>query len=289
MSTENENPRPNKFAEGTVAGERKTCTVNGAEFAFRWCPAGSFTMPIRQEWFFDNEGQYCVTLTKGFWMQETPVTQKQWQAVMGNNPSKFNSALGFNGNDVKMDVVTIMGARVKIPVPSDEQSAFSSEDYPVENVSWFDCQAFCQKCAELGLPVKLPTEAQWEYACRAGNADYYTGRLSEMAWHRFNSGDKTHRVGTKEPNAWGLYDMFGNVWEWCQDLYDDRGCLHDPDDNVTDPTGHSGFWTERLLRGGCYNKVVDCYEDIEGCLTDTYNAADPSARSSSFGFRVVML
>ena len=113
----------------TGAGERKTAVVNGVLFAFRWCPAGTFMMgsPISQARRKGAEEPHLVTLSKGFWMMETEVTQKQWEAVMGNNPS------GFKGDDL-----------------------------PVENVSWYDCQEFCKKCSELGLPVKLPTEAQRE-------------------------------------------------------------------------------------------------------------------------------
>ena len=287
MSIENENSLPDKYSEGTAAGERKTSTINGAEFAFRWQPAGSFMMPIREEYYFSNEGEYCITLTKGFWRLETPVTQRQWQAVMGNNPSKFNSDLGFNGNDVPLKEVSVMGSRIMVPVESNDQNSFNSEDYPVENVSWFDCQAFCQKCAELGLPVALPTEAQWEYACRAGNWDYYTGNLSVMAWHKFNSGDKTHCVAKKEPNAWGLYDMFGNVWEWCQDWYEENGSIYDQDDNVTDPTGPSEGYG-RLLRGGSFANVVTGFDSPEQCLSETYNSADPEQRSRTFGFRVII-
>ncbi|MBR5161947.1 MAG: caspase family protein, partial [Thermoguttaceae bacterium] len=106
------------------AGERQVKIVNGVEFAFRWCPPGKFKM---------GDDKHEVTLTKGFWMMETEVTQKQWKAVMGSNPSKFKG-----------------------------------DDLPVETVLWNDCQDFCEECTQFGLPVQLPTEAQWEYACRAG-------------------------------------------------------------------------------------------------------------------------
>ena len=163
-----------ELKSGQTAGERKVVTVNGVEFAFRWCPAGTFTMgaPTSEEGLY-NETQHEVTLTKGFWMLETEVTQKQWKAVMGTNPSFFKG-----------------------------------DDLPVESVSWNDCQEFCEKTG-----LQLPTEAQWEYACRAGTTDAYAGNLDEMAWYYSNSGNKTHPVGTKKPNAWGLYDMHGNVWE----------------------------------------------------------------------------
>ncbi|MBR6436447.1 MAG: SUMF1/EgtB/PvdO family nonheme iron enzyme, partial [Thermoguttaceae bacterium] len=168
---------------GTKAGERKTVTVNGVEFAFRWAPAGTFTMgsPESEKGRDDRETLHQVTLTKGFWIMETQVTQKQWKAIMGNSPSQNI------GNDL-----------------------------PVENVSWYDCQDFCKKCTQLDLPVQLPTEAQWEYACRADSTTAYF-------WGNALNGDKancdgnypcgtttkgkyigkTTPVGSYEANSWG--------------------------------------------------------------------------------------
>ena len=225
---------------GDNAGERKTYNVNGVEFAFRWCPAGTFTMgsPTSELGRYSNETQHRVTLTKGFWMMETQVTQKQWKAVMGSNLSNFKG-----------------------------------DDLPVEKVSWNDCQEFCKKCTQLGLPVQLPTEAQWEYACRAGTTGAYAGNLADMAWYSSNSG--THPVGTKKPNAWGLYDMHGNVWEWCADWYGDY-----PSGSVTDPTGPSSG-SNRVLRGGCWIIYAPfCRSAYRGNL-------DPGNRGDGLGFRVV--
>lgn len=152
-----------------------------------------------------------VTLTEGFWMAQTEVTQKQWQSVMDDNPS-LNK-----GNDL-----------------------------PVENVSWNDCQEFCRKCREAGVDLRLPTEAEWEYACRAGSTGAYggTGRMSTMGWYAANSRKEPHPVGQQTSNAWGLYDMHGNVWEWCADWY---GAY--PEGNVINPTG-ADFGDCRVLRGG---------------------------------------
>ena len=212
------------------AGEVKTLTLpGGAEMRFRWCPAGTFTMgsPESEDGRDGDETQHQVTLTRGFWLGETPVTQKQWKSVMGDNPSVFKGA-----------------------------------NLPVEEVSWNDCQEFIQKVnAALNCGARLPTEAEWEYACRAGTSGAYggTGELDELGWYDKNSGDKTHPVGQKKPNAWGLYDMHGNVWEWCSDWYGDY-----PSGSVTDPTGPSSG-SSRVLRGGSWGcNARDCRSASRG-------------------------
>ncbi|MDO4575234.1 MAG: formylglycine-generating enzyme family protein [Planctomycetia bacterium] len=184
-------------SEGRMAGERMVKTAYGVEFAFRWCPAGCFMMgsPSSELGRDDDETQHRVTLTKGFWMLETEVTQAMWESVMGDNPSYFKGS-----------------------------------NLPVEKVSWDDCQKFCQKLRSQGLNVQLPTEAQWEYACRAGtttpfsfgstlngdkancDGNYPYGASTEGTYLK-----KTAPVGSYSPNAWGLYDMHGNVYEWCAD------------------------------------------------------------------------
>ncbi|MBI2930134.1 MAG: formylglycine-generating enzyme family protein, partial [Planctomycetes bacterium] len=161
--------------------------------------------------------------TKDYWMQTTETTQGQWEAVMGKNPSNFKGA-----------------------------------DLPVENVSWDDCQEFLKKLNEKvkdqlkGKSTRLPTEAEWEYACRAGSKGEWgfgddEKELGEYAWYAKNSDDKTHAVGQKKANAWGLYDMHGNVWEWCEDWYGEKY----PSEAVTDPTGPAKG-NARCLRGGCW-------------------------------------
>jgi len=214
------------------AGETEIVTLpGGAEMEMVWCPPGAFLMGY-------DGSQHQVTLTKGFWMSKTEVTQAQWKSVMENNPSYFKG-----------------------------------DDLPVESVSWDDCQKFCQKTG-----LQLPTEAQWEYACRAGSTGKYagTGNLDEMGWYSGNSGQKTHPVGTKQPNAWGLYDMHGNVWEWCADWYGDY-----PSGAVTDPEGSSSG-SARVERGGCW------YSTAGDCSSSNRNFNFPSfANSSSHGFRLV--
>ena len=187
----------------------------------RWIGPGSFKMgsPEDEEGRFDSEGpQHKVTLTKGYWLFDTPVTQDLWEAVMGNNPSYFQNP-----------------------------------ECPVEQISWEMAQEFLNKINEriAGLELSLPTEAQWEYACRAGtDTRYYFGdaeaKLDDYAWYDKNSDGKTHPVGQKTANPWGLYDMHGNVWEWCHD--DMRNYK---DTAETDPTG-SLESKRRALRGGSW-------------------------------------
>ena len=184
------------------------------------CPAGTFTMgsPASEAGRKENETQHLVTLTKPFWLGKHEVTQAQWQALMGNNPSQLKAA-----------------------------------DLPVERISWNDADAFCRKltAGEAGrIPAdyeyRLPTEAEWEYACRAGNAGPYanSGRPDDMGWSKENSEATTHPGGQKQPNAWGLHDMHGNVWEWCQDWSADY-----PGDAAIDPVGPAtGVF--RVIRGG---------------------------------------
>jgi formylglycine-generating enzyme required for sulfatase activity len=210
--------------EGTRAGERTTVRAGGREVALRWCPAGTFTMGspaglFREEFMrHDDETQHRVTLTLGFWMAETEVTQGLWKGVMGDNPAHFKYG----------------------------------DEYPVESVTWRWCQTFVQalndRWPQDGMRWALPTEAQWEYACRAGSTGPYagSGKLDEMGWYENNSGRQTHPVGQKKPNAWGLHDMHGNVWEWCADWY---GAY--PSGSVTDPTGPSQG-SGRVQRGGSW-------------------------------------
>ncbi|HRR07158.1 MAG TPA: bifunctional serine/threonine-protein kinase/formylglycine-generating enzyme family protein [Rhodothermales bacterium] len=167
------------------AGDRQVLTIKGVEFAFRYCPPGSFRMGDDASSWDDEKPAHAVEIQEGFWMGETPVTQAQWVALMGSNPSYF-----------------------------------SGENRPVEQVSWEDCQAYCAQLNGLGVGVfRLPLEEEWEYACRAGSSTrYYFGddekALEDHAWYGANSGGATHPVGEKLPNAWGLVDMHGNVWEW---------------------------------------------------------------------------
>ena len=216
------------------AGDRDVVTINGVEFAFRWCPPGTFMMgsPESEAGRENNETQHQVTLTKGFWMMETEVTQKQWKAVMGYNPSRLKS-----------------------------------DGRPVESVSWNNCQDFCRKTG-----LHLPTEAQWEYACRAGTTGPYAGNLNEMAWY---GGKGRHTVRSKKPNAWGLYDMHGNVWEWCQDKYGSY-----PKESVTDPIDTSSVaWRVRRSGGGSLS--------ASKCRSASRGGREPNCHNNYTGFRCI--
>ena len=221
--------------------DRIVKVVNGVEFAFRYCPAGKFVMgsPESEVGRNKDEKQHEVTLSKGFWIMESEVTQRQWQAVMGNNPSKNKG-----------------------------------DDLPVEQVSWNDCQEFCKKCVDLGFAFQLPTEAQWEYACRAGTTGAFADDLDAMAWHDINSEGVTHPVGMKMSNDWDLYDMHGNVWEWCLDWKADY-----PGGSVTDPVSSSG--TQRVYRGGGWS------DGAWRCRSACRIGAAADYRDPSLGFRCV--
>ena len=231
-----------------MAGPKKNLAVDlggGVKLEFVLIRPGTFMMGDE-----DNKPIHKVTLTKPFYIGKYEVTQEQWQAVAGDNPSHFKE-----GEDA--------GKR------------------PVENVSWEDINSkFLPKLAERmpkGLMARLPTEAEWEYACRAGTTGDYAGEFDAMAWNDHNSENTTHPVGQKKANAWGLYDMYGNVWEWCADWYGDYSS-----EAVTDPMGSSSD-SDRALRGGCWFVLAE-----KNCRsTLRYNCARAN-RGSSVGFRLVL-
>ena len=256
----------------------KTFTVNGVSFKMIRVPAGEFMMgsPSNESGRYDNETQHRVRITKDYWLGETEVTQGLWKVVMGSNPSSFSSC---------------------------------GDDCPVEQVSWNDCQEFIMRLNSMvsGGGFRLPTEAEWEYAARAGTTTaIYTGsmrilgdnnspELDPIAWYGGNScvsysggydcsgwsGKQyscsscgTNPVAKKKPNSWGLYDMIGNVWEWCEDWYGDY-----PSGSVTDPAGASSG-SGRVLRGGGWGG------NAGGCRSADRGRDDPGNRYSIFGFRL---
>jgi formylglycine-generating enzyme required for sulfatase activity len=238
------------------AAEKNHTNSIGMEFVL--IPAGSFLMGTdknyveAEEYYEDyNETpQHRVSISEPFYLGACEVTQAQWMAVMGSNPS-----------------------------------VFAGRDNPVEHVSWNDAQEFIRRLnrKEGHNRYRLPTEAEWEYACRAGTAGAYSfgddaALLGRYAWYWYNSGGKTQPVGQKRPNAWGLYDMHGNVSEWVQDWYEER---YDSDSPGSDPEGPSAG-SSRVLRGGAWLDDADCCRSTSRC------GGPPDSRFFSLGFRLAL-
>ncbi|MFW5488740.1 MAG: formylglycine-generating enzyme family protein [Desulfovibrio sp.] len=230
--------------------------INDVTQRMRWIPPGKFLMGSPESEFDrkDDETQHEVTLTHGFWLADTACTQELWEAVMENNPSKFSG----------------------------------EPELPVDSVSWQNCQNFCQKVSALlpDIRLTLPTEAQWEYACRAGTETPFsfgenitpaqvnydgTRPYADGQEGRFRK--KTVPVKALECNQWGLYQMHGNVWEWCQDWYGEY-----PTSSVVDPFG-ADSGENRLIRGGCWIRYG-------GSVRSAYRGRfDPGFRYVITGFR----
>jgi formylglycine-generating enzyme required for sulfatase activity len=249
-------PKPDPPVVVTPPPAQKTFT-NSLGMKFVPIPAGWFMMgsPKDEPGRSDDETQHKVTISEPFFMQTTEVTQGQWKAVMGNNPSSFKDC---------------------------------GDNCPVENVSWDDIQDFIKKLNRKGEGTyRLPTEAEWEYAARAGSQTAFSNgdiaekecgndpNLSKAGWYCGNAGGKTHEVGQKQPNAWGLYDMHGNVWEWCQDWYGNY-----PFGAVTDPTGPDSG-SSRVLRGGSWGSGARI------CRAARRSSSSPGYGGSNCGFRLV--
>ena len=242
-------PRPQPQPRPHRAGERKVIRIGSQEVALRWCPPGSFDMGAPNDKGNDDDEhpQHLVTLSKGFWLGETEVNQGLWKEIMEENPS-INKA---------------------------------GDKYPVENVAWNDCQKFFRKLnahpdvATSRLSFALPTEAQWEYACRAGT----TSHNDDVGWYRSNSGDRTHSCGEKKPNDWALHDMLGNVWEWCQDWYGPDYYAKSP---ANDPMGPASG-DHRVLRGCSFRDLG------HGCPSTNRTRVKPDNRGRNIGFRLLAL
>ena len=274
------NPQPKEFA-------------NSIGMKLRLIPKGTFTMgsPASEKGRSDHERPHEVTISRGFYMGVYEVTQEEYQKVMGTNPSYFQ-----DGKD----------ARFK---------KLDTSKHPVEEVTWTDANAFCSRLSELpeekkaGRVYRLPTESEWEYACRSGSQAAYEfgeneGSLRDAAWFGNNSGKneldtddlkekrediggytlslmanycRTQIVGMKKPNAWGLYDMHGNVREWCLD-----GFTFYPYDAVTDPIG-SEKNEARVVRGGSY------FDQANRCRSAYREGNSPTTRINTIGFRVALI
>ena len=214
---------------------------DGMEFI--WIPPGEFRMGSTSLRTPDAEPVTRVQISRGFWLGKYELTQADWQAVMGTNPSEFSGC----------------GRR------------------PVDSVSWNDVQEFIRSLNDRagGNYYRLPTEAEWEYAARAGTTENRYANLDAIAWYGGNSGGRTHPVGQKEPNAWGLHDMLGNVWELVQDWHGDY-----PGGFLIDPTGPASG-SQRVARGGSWGGSDTC------CLAPDRSRPPPSFFFNFLGFRLV--
>ena len=243
--------------KGEAQGEKpaaKSPVKETLKMEFVDIPSGEFFMGSPEsDKVKDNDEtpQHKVIIENGFSLQKTEVTQGQWMAVMGSNPSYFNEC---------------------------------GDDCPVENVSWDEGQEFIRRLNEkTGMKYRLPTEAEWEYAARAGSTTRYPcgddeGCLDDIAWYDANSGGKTHPVGQKQPNAWGLYDMSGNVWEWCRDWYASDYYKKSPVKNPEGPETGSA----RVFRGGCRGS------NAGDCRSSYRFHHNPSYEDIALGFRLVL-
>jgi formylglycine-generating enzyme len=251
--------------DGKKAGEEKTV----ARVALRWCPAGTFTMgcPAGEPERRPGEDQVRVRLTKGFWIGKYEVTQGDWKRVVGELPGELTAELP------------------------------AGDAYPVGNVNFAEAEEFCRTLSARAVASKelpddwefrLPTEAQWEYACRAGTTtatafgDSLSRRQANFQGKPYNGGDddgpslkRASRVGSYAPNAWGIHDMHGNTFEWCRDWY------HATLPGGDDPDLYSKKAASRVRRGGCWA------DEGWPCRSAFRLRFEPERRSDHIGFRVV--
>jgi formylglycine-generating enzyme required for sulfatase activity len=252
---------------------------NSIGMKFTLIPAGTFLMgsPPEEKQRSKDEEQHEVELTRPFYLGVFPVTQAQWRTVTGTNPSHF-CATGAGKEDVQ---------------------GIATDELPVEQVSWEDVTAFLERLAALeperqaGHRYRLPTEAEWEYACRGGAAGYqvfYYGNVLSATQANYNGNypygvdrgpylERTSAVGSYQPNGFGLYDMHGNVWEWCADWYD-KGYY--PNSPRSDPAGPS-TGSDRVIRGGSW----DCFG--QRCRSAWRNGVAPTSRHEYLGCRAVLV
>ena len=237
---------------------------------FRLVPPGDFQMGASSgdsEAFDEEKPQHKVSIPSPIYVAKFPVTQQQWQAVMGENPAHFQTGL-----------VKEKGGIFK----QEKRLEADTKEHPVERVSWEDCQGYLNRVHDrldlgFGKAIRLPTEAEWEYACRAGTTDSRYGNLDAIGWFHGNSGSMTHPVGRKRPNALGLHDMIGNVWEWCEDIYH-GGYKNAP----TDGSPWTGGESARVVRGGCWYCIP------QFCRSSFRSWIGPGRRNHGVGFRVVV-
>ncbi len=234
-------------AAGAQEKSRNITLPGGQTLPLVWIAPGEFKMGAETGATYERP-VHPVTISKGFYLGATEVTQAQWKAVMGECPARF-----------------------------------AGDRNPMNNVSWNDCRRFCETANALpavkasGLVLRLPTEAEWEYAYRAGSPrDEVYGVIGKIAWYQGNNEGFLHPVGQKQPNAWGLFDMSGGVWEWCSDWFWGDAYRHaDP----ADPAGPEKG-TRKVIRGGAWNVPAPAGRPF------ARNALRPDVRSNATGLRV---
>jgi formylglycine-generating enzyme required for sulfatase activity len=217
------------------AGQTQVNSKDGLTYV--WIPPGTFMMgcsPLYSECYGNEKPAHSVTITKGFWMGQTPVTQAAFQRVKGFNPSRFRG-----------------------------------DQMPVEQVTWFAASDYCS-----AVGLRLPTEAEWEYAARAGSPALTYGDIDSIAWYARNSGNQTHDVAQKQPNAWKLYDMLGNVLQWTADWYDQNYYSQSPSQDPRGPLSGKG----RVVRGTAW--YIDGGVRVPG-----RSPSEPGYRNGPYGFR----
>jgi formylglycine-generating enzyme required for sulfatase activity len=220
-----------------------TENVNGTKIQMVPVPGGTFLMgsPLSEAGRDQDEGPQNEVTVQSFSIGKYEVTQEQYKAVMGTNPSSFKG-----------------------------------DDLPVDSVSWNDALDFCRKLSQMtGREYRLPTEAEWEYACRAKTTGTFPGNVDAVTWYDANSGSRTHPVGQKEPNAFGLYDMNGNVWEWCQSKYKPYPYRAEDGREDLQPTD------VRVMRGGSWRSPQN------GCRSAYRRRVPPDDRT--IGFRIILV
>ena len=256
---------------GQTTGKNLSFTVNGVSFEMLFVEGITFIMGCTSEQgndcYHNEKPTHSVTLTD-YYMGKYQVTQKLWQAVMGT---------GIRGQrDLGHTSWPLYG---------------EGDDYPMYYINYNECEEFCAKLNKLlsdklpeGYKFRLPTEAQWEYAARGGKKSKgykYSGSdyIGEVAWYNSNSGGRTHEVGMKDKNELGIYDMSGNVWEWCQDWYD---ASYYSNSSSTNPKGPSSG-SDRVLRGGSWRGIA------QGCSVSFRSNAGPNRRFHNSGVRLVLV
>jgi formylglycine-generating enzyme required for sulfatase activity len=250
---------PDAVINAPKTGYEKTVFTNILGMQFISIPRGNFIMgsPSTEPGRTIFEVQNEVIIQKSFFIQTTEVTQRQWEEVMGDNPSHFSGC---------------------------------GEDCPVENVSWLDVQDFINKLSQMDSSsiYRLPTEAEWEFVCRAGTSTAFSSgdfisfecqidnKIDEIAWYQCNSQGHTHPVGKKAPNPWGVYDMHGNVYEWCQDVYV-KNYIQILNGNIEDIDPIA----DRVGRGGSFD------DTSVSCRSASRVNFKPNVRNNAIGFRLV--